>query len=115
KQQKEVHELLEKGVAQWSIDLGKDWQFEKEYTQLYFRKRRDSLPEVVMPLFLDQPKYLSEHEWIGLFSVGKEVITEKAKLWAEYRHSLTVYFTEEAGLRRRKAADPIKSTEKMTK
>ncbi len=115
KQQKEVHELLEKGVAQWSIDLGKDWQFEKEYTQLYFRKRRDSLPEVVMPLFLDQPKYLSEHEWIGLFSVGKEEIPEKVKLWSEYRQSLTVYFPEKVWLRRRKAGDRIKLTEKMTK
>src|SRR5699024_6092064 len=64
--------------------------------------------------FLNQPKYLSEHEWIGLFSVGKEEVPEKVKLWSEDRQSLTVHFHEKVWLRRGKAADRIKLTEKIT-
>ncbi len=114
KQQKKLRQLLSEKSGNWTIDLEKNWQVEKSYDQLIFKKKElDS--KAIFDLKLDQSLYLSDHEWLGLFPVDQVRIPEKVKLWSEYRQTLSLNFPLEVLVRRREMGDQICLDKDLTK
>lgn len=109
---------------QWSVDLGADWQAQREYESFLLQRRQVQLEAVASQILTSgDGLFLSEREWLGILPATQAgvipealaKIPEKVKLWSEFSHALPVDFPTEVMLRKRMAGDRIQLTPALRK
>ncbi|MBO0482271.1 tRNA lysidine(34) synthetase TilS [Enterococcus sp. MSG2901] len=101
--------------SQWQFDLGKGWVFKKEYMNVRIEQSRPLQSFTPRDLLPNQPIYLSDSQWIGLFSSDKIAVPENLADWSEFRHDLWLEEGTELQVDRRLPGDRIRLTETLTK
>ncbi|WP_277424421.1 MULTISPECIES: tRNA lysidine(34) synthetase TilS [unclassified Enterococcus] len=111
---------LDHPKGQWQIDIGNDWVLRQVYEQVVLEKknlkeRSDEESEKFL-LVPNQKVYVSETEWIGLFS--PELAEKEAQTihtWSEFSHDLWLAPDQQLFADKRKPGDRIQLTEKLSK
>ncbi len=101
--------------SQWQFDLGKGWLFKKEYMNVRIEQLQPVQSFVPRMLLPNQPIYLSDSQWIGLFSSDKLAVPENLADWSEFRHDLWLEDGTKLQVDQRHPGDRVRLTETLTK
>lgn len=116
KQLQQLLELLVIGQTQWQFSLGGAWRFERQYHQVMLLKKQTPVPTKEILLQLDEGQFLSETEWLGVFSSQKKIaVPEKIAHWQTFKQKVLNDFPQQVLVRKRQKGDRIQLTPTLTK
>ncbi|MBF8808649.1 MAG: tRNA lysidine(34) synthetase TilS [Enterococcus lacertideformus] len=114
-----ILEQIQQSKGQWQITLGQGWLLQRIYDTMYLVKEEAKgtleTAEASYALKPNKRIFLSEDEWVGLFTPEE---SEKAKFlddWSEFSHDLWLEPQQELVVGKRQAGDRIRLSEKLNK
>ncbi|MHC5228877.1 tRNA lysidine(34) synthetase TilS [Enterococcus sp. LJL99] len=115
----QILQILNQDSPQKTINLGKDWLFEKRYNQAVIHQKKKQaidLANVTYQVNLSEGIFLSETEWLGLEEATKELVLPREIVdWHEEILLIKQQTPLPLAIRHRQNGDRLKLSESLTK